>query len=204
MTSTDSTTASSGRCARNAAAPGFRHRRRWQRHQGRNRRPGHRPTGRRPVQAADPQAGHAVGSRQDDRRRRQRIRLDRPARGDLSRRRHPRHRPDRGQRRQVVDRHQRPRHHQRRTERPGGRGAQRRRRGRAGRRALRGGQGHHRRGGAAHIRNRNRVGGHSQRDIAAQYRVRPSRGRRQRSRTPRRVVGPGQAAAGATKSGRSR
>ena len=41
-------------------------------------------------------------------------------------------------------------------------------------------------------------------DAAAQHRVRPPRGRRQRGRTPRRVIGQGQATAGATKSGRSR
>ena len=93
MTSTDSIAA--------AAASRIRHRRRRQRHQGRNRRLGHRAVDRRPVQAADPATRHAVGRCQDHRQGRQRIRLDRSARGDLSRRRHPRHRPDGGQRGQA-------------------------------------------------------------------------------------------------------
>ncbi len=60
-------------------------------------------------------------------------------------------------------------------------------------RNVRRGQGQHRRHRAADIRHRYRVGGHPQRDFAAQHRVRPPRGGRQGSRTPRRVLGPRQA-----------
>ena len=102
-----------------AAASCVRHRRRRQRHQGRHRRPDNRAADRRAEEAADPAASHPVGGRQDHRRGGQRVRVDRSARGDLSRRGHPRRRPDGGQRGQIVDRDQRARHHQRRAERPG-------------------------------------------------------------------------------------
>ena len=133
-----------------------------------------------------------------------RIRVDRSARSDLSRRGHPRHRPDGGQRRQGLDRNQCARHHRRRAGRPAGHGPQRCRRGRARRRALWRGQRQIRVGGAADVRNRNRVRSDPQRQADTQHRVRPSRGRRQRGRATRGVVGQGKERAGATRSGPSR